>query len=160
MWTAGQKRTYSSYITVPARGPFRVSIVTCPAGVALTIGYDTPDLASVAKRLADPVEEVDSMGCLLALLARIGLLVVWLQTPLVKNGFHGGWILPLLGIIFLPLTTIAYVVVYALGNGSVTGAAWLWVVLGLLFDLGLHSSGFSSNRHRVRRYRGYQSASQ
>ncbi len=93
------------------------------------------------------------MGCLLALLARIGLLVVWLQTPLVKNGFHGGWILPLLGIIFLPLTTLAYVVVYALGNGSVTGAAWLWVVLGLLFDLGLHSSGFSSNRTRVRRYR-------
>lgn len=93
------------------------------------------------------------MGCLLALLARIGLLVVWLQTPLVKNGFHGGWILPLLGIIFLPLTTLAYVVVYALGNGSVTGAAWLWVVLGLLFDLGLHSSGVSSNRTRVRRYR-------
>lgn len=93
------------------------------------------------------------MGCLLALLARVGLLVVWLHTPLVKNGFHNGWILPLLGIIFLPLTALSYVVVYALGNGTVTGTAWLWVVLGLLFDLGLHSSGVSSNRHRVRRYR-------
>jgi hypothetical protein len=93
------------------------------------------------------------MGCLLALLARIGLLVVWLQTPLVKNGFHNGWILPLLGLIFLPITTLSYVVVYALGNGTVSGAAWLWVILGLLFDLGLHGSGVSSNRTRVRTYR-------
>jgi hypothetical protein len=93
------------------------------------------------------------MGCLLALLARIGLLVVWLQTPLVKNGFHDGWILPLLGIIFLPITTLAYVVVYALGNGNVAGAAWLWVVLGLLFDFGIHGSGASSNRTRILRYR-------
>lgn len=93
------------------------------------------------------------MGCLLALLARIGLLVVWLQTPLVKNGFQGGWILPLLGIIFLPLTTLSYVVIYAFSNGNVTGAAWLWVVLGLLFDLGLHGSGYSSNRRYIRRSR-------
>ncbi|MGO8950549.1 MAG: hypothetical protein ACLQUY_23405 [Ktedonobacterales bacterium] len=93
------------------------------------------------------------MGCLLALLARIGLLVVWLQTPLVKNGFHNGWILPLLGIIFLPITTLSYVVVYALGNGNVSGAAWLWVVLGVLFDLGIHGSGVSSNRARVSHYR-------
>jgi hypothetical protein len=93
------------------------------------------------------------MGCLLALIARVGLLVVWIQTPLVKNGFHDGWILPLLGIIFLPITTLSYVVVYALGNGSVTGAAWLWVIAGLLFDLGMHGSGVSSNRTRVRKYR-------
>jgi hypothetical protein len=93
------------------------------------------------------------MGCLLALLARIGVLVVWLQTPLVKNGFHDGWILPLLGIIFLPITTLSYVVVYTLSNGNITGGAWLWVVLGLLFDVGMHGSGISSNRPRVRRYR-------
>ncbi len=93
------------------------------------------------------------MGCLLELFARIGLLIVWVQTPLVKNGFHDGWILPLLGLLFVPLTTLSYVVVYALGNGTVTGAAWLWVILGLLFDLGVHGSGVSSNRSRVRRFR-------
>jgi hypothetical protein len=93
------------------------------------------------------------MGCLLALLARIGLLVVWLQTSFVKNAFHNGWFLPLLGLLFLPITTLSYVVVYALSSGNVSGAGWLWVVLGLLFDIGLHSSGFSSNRTRVIRYR-------
>jgi len=93
------------------------------------------------------------MGCLLALLARIGVLIVWVQTPLVKNGFHDGWILPLLGLIFLPITTLSYVVVYALGNGNVSGAAWLWIILGVLFDLGSHGSGYSSNRKRLRSYR-------
>lgn len=92
------------------------------------------------------------MGCLLALFARVGLLVVWLQTSLVKTAFHDGWILPLLGIIFLPITTLSYVVVYALGNG-VTGWAWLWVILGFLFDVGMHGSGVSSNRVRIRKYR-------
>jgi len=95
------------------------------------------------------------MGCFLALLARVGLLVVWLSTPLVSRAFQGGWILPLLGILFLPLTTLAYVVVYALGNG-VAGWAWLWVILGLLFDLGLHSSGAYANRRRIPRYRAAQ----
>ena len=96
------------------------------------------------------------MGCLLALFARMAVLVVWTQTPLVKNAFQGGWILPLLGLLFLPLTTLSYVVVYAFGNG-VNGAAWLWVLLGLLFDLGMHSSGVSTNRARFRRYQSHSS---
>jgi hypothetical protein len=93
------------------------------------------------------------MGCVVAFLARVGLLVVWLATPLVTRAFQGGWLLPLLGIIFLPITTLAYVVVYALGNG-VSGWAWLWVVLAFLVDLGTHSSGAYANRHRIRGYAG------
>ncbi|HEX6542795.1 MAG TPA: hypothetical protein VF040_13650 [Ktedonobacterales bacterium] len=93
------------------------------------------------------------MGCLLELFARIGFLIVWLQTPLVTDAFGDNWILPLLGIIFLPITALSYVVVFALSGGTVTGAAWLWVVLGLLFDLGMHGSGYSTNRYRYRRYR-------
>lgn len=87
------------------------------------------------------------MGCLLALVARVALLAVWLITPLVSRAFQGGWVLPVLGIFFLPLTTLAYVVVYALGNG-VTGWAWLWVVAALQFDLGAHGAGVRANRHR------------
>lgn len=91
------------------------------------------------------------MGCVLALFSRIALLVAWLATSIVTRAFQGGWLLPLLGLIFLPVTTLAYVAVYTIGNG-VTGWAWLWVVLGFLFDVGTHSSGASTNRRRIQKY--------
>jgi len=71
--------------------------------------------------------------------ARVALFFVWILTPLVNHAFHGGWLLPLLGIIFLPCTTLVYVLVYAPGIG-VTGWGWLWVVLAFLLDLGAYSS--------------------
>src|SRR5262245_38014911 len=80
-------------------------------------------------------EEVPIMGCFHALLARAALLGTWIWTPLVGRAFGGGvggWLLPLLGLLFLPVTTLAYVVVNALGGG-VTGWAWLWIVLAFLF---------------------------
>jgi hypothetical protein len=78
------------------------------------------------------------MSWLIALFSRIALLCVWIWTPLVARAFHGGWLLPLLGIILLPITTLVYVLVYYL-SGSVTGWGWLWVALALLLDLAAHS---------------------
>lgn len=78
------------------------------------------------------------MSWLVALFARVALLVVWLSTPLVDRAFHGGWLLPLLGILFLPITTLVYVLVYYI-SGNVTGWSWLWVALALLLDLAAHS---------------------
>ena len=46
------------------------------------------------------------MSWLIALFSRIALLCVWIWTPLVGRAFHGGWLLPLLGIILLPITTL------------------------------------------------------
>lgn len=91
------------------------------------------------------------MEWLLALLARVALLVTWVATPLVGRAFHGGlggWLLPLLGLVFLPFTTLAYILAYTVGNG-VVGWAWLWVVLGLAFDLITHSHAANANRHRL-----------
>lgn len=92
------------------------------------------------------------MGCLAALFARLALLVVWVSTPLVYRAFHGGWLLPLLGIIFLPITILVYVLVYFISSG-VTSWGWFWVVLAFLLDLGTHGSGAYTNRHR---FPGYQ----
>lgn len=78
------------------------------------------------------------MSWLVALFARVALLVVWLTTPLVQRAFQGSWILPLLGLIFLPITALTYVLVYYY-YGSVTGWGWLWVVLAFLLDLAAHS---------------------
>ena len=78
------------------------------------------------------------MSWLFALFARLALLVVWLSTPLVQRAFHGGWLLPLLGILLLPITTLTYVIVYALAGG-VTGWGWLWIVLAFLLDMAANS---------------------
>ncbi len=74
------------------------------------------------------------MSWFVALFARLALLVVWLSTPLVHHVFQEGWVLPLLGLIFLPITTLTYVLVYYI-SGSVTGWGWLWVALAFLLDL-------------------------
>lgn len=78
------------------------------------------------------------MSWLVALFARLALLVVWLSTTLVNRAFHGGWILPLLGLLFLPITTLTYVLVSYV-YGSVTGWGWLWVALAVLLDLAANS---------------------
>ena len=98
------------------------------------------------------------MGCFLGLLSRVGLLCAWLLTPLVNRAFHGGWVFPVLGIIFLPLTTLTYVVVFALANG-VHGLAWLWVVGAVLFDLGVGTHGAAASRKRIIIYRNEHSGS-
>ena len=92
------------------------------------------------------------MSWLVALFARLALLVVWLSTTLVNRAFHGGWLLPLLGLLFLPITTLTYVLVYSI-SGSVTGWGWLWVVLAFLLDLAAHSFP-SRSAARARSTRG------
>ena len=79
------------------------------------------------------------MSWLIALFSRIALLCVWIWTPQVDRAFHGGWLLPLLGIIFLPITTLVYILVSALSENGVIGWGWLWVVLAVLLDLAAHS---------------------
>ena len=89
------------------------------------------------------------MGCLLALLAaispRLALILVWIFTNLVDRAFEG-FLLPLLGLIFLPLTTLVYVLAYRPVTG-VTGWGWFFVIVAVLFDLGSYGGGvFSRGR--------------
>jgi hypothetical protein len=90
------------------------------------------------------------MGCLLALLAaispRLALVLVWIFTSLVDRAFEG-FLLPLLGLIFLPFTTLLYVLAYRPVVG-VTGWGWFFVFLGLLFDLGSYGGGAFGRRGR------------
>jgi hypothetical protein len=83
---------------------------------------------------------------LLGLLARIALVAIWVTTPLVTRAFHGGWIVPLLGLFFLPVTVLTYTIVSALA-GSVTGLGWLWVAGALLLDLASHAWQTNKRSH-------------
>jgi hypothetical protein len=88
------------------------------------------------------------VGCLLAVLAaispRLALVLVWIFTNLVDRAFEG-FLLPLLGLIFLPLTTLVYVLAYRPAVG-VTGWGWFFVILAVLFDLGSYGGGVFSRR--------------
>ena len=56
---------------------------------------------------------------------------------------------PILGVIFVPWTTMMYVIVFP---GGIVGWDWLWIGLGLLADIGWWSGG--GFRRRVPGYTG------
>lgn len=88
------------------------------------------------------------MGCLIVLMALIGprvaLVFTWLFTNLVDRAFDE-WVVPLLGLIFLPWTALLYALVYNPVEG-VSFLGWVVVVLGLLTDLGSYTYGAKSRR--------------
>ncbi len=75
-------------------------------------------------------------GCLLAMGAafapRVVLLIMWFVGPRVNAAFKS-WIWPLLGLIFLPYTTIMWVLVWSPVTG-VYGWDWVWIGLGVMLD--------------------------
>jgi hypothetical protein len=78
------------------------------------------------------------MGCLFALLAgmfpRLALFIVWVAKPALVAAAFSTWLVPLLGIIFLPFATLIYVILYTPGLG-LTALEWFWVILAALFDI-------------------------
>ena len=85
------------------------------------------------------------MGCCLlaavgSFFPRMALLLMWIFTSYVDRAFTG-ILLPLVGLIFLPFTTIMFCLVYSPAAGGVVGANWIWVFLGLLLDIMSYTSG-------------------
>jgi hypothetical protein len=76
-------------------------------------------------------------GCLLALTAglapRLVLILAWIFSDRWNVVWDGNWILPLLGIVFLPYTTVMYLLVWSIGG--ISGFDWIWLGLGLVLDL-------------------------
>jgi hypothetical protein len=76
-------------------------------------------------------------GCLLAVAAafapRIVLLIMWIVGPRVNAAFNN-WLLPLLGLLFAPYTTIMYVLSWNPVTG-ISGWDWLWIGLGVWLDV-------------------------
>jgi hypothetical protein len=60
----------------------------------------------------------------------------------------GCCLLALVGLVFLPFTTIMFCLVYSPAAGGVVGANWIWVALGLLLDITSYSGGGYGQRHR------------
>lgn len=78
------------------------------------------------------------MGCLLVLLAafapRLIVVFAWIARPAYFDSVFDTFIFPLLGLIFLPFTTLMWLLVGAPPQG-VEGLDWLWIVLAVFLDL-------------------------
>jgi hypothetical protein len=93
------------------------------------------------------------MGCLFVIFAgffpRLTDIFLWLARPtLFTLPFGGNWIWPALGILFLPFTTLFYVIMWSPGIG-VTGWDWFWIVVAMFLDISSLVSNYQANRDRL-----------
>ena len=98
------------------------------------------------------------MPCLFALIAgmfpRLGSLLIWLARPtMFSAAFNGSWFWPLLGIIFLPFTTLMYVILWSPGIGLTTWD-WVWLIMAVFIDIMHYSSTAYQNRNSIPGYSG------
>jgi hypothetical protein len=80
--------------------------------------------------------------------SRIMLLMVWFARPVMMDAAFGTVILPCLGFLFLPFTTLMYVFLVQ-GVGAIQGLDWLWLVLAVLMDLASIAASGYSNRNYI-----------
>src|SRR5207247_10001000 len=88
-------------------------------------------------------ESMPSMCCVLVLLAFLGprlvIFLLWLFTNYLNRAFDT-FLWPLLGFLFLPLTTIAFAVAQN-ELGGLSGLGLIVVALGFLADIGVIGGG-------------------
>jgi hypothetical protein len=78
---------------------------------------------------------------LLFLGPRVGLLIFWLfpYGQLMMHYAFQNWFWPIVGLVFLPWTTLMYVLVC--GPNGMVGFDWVWVGLGVVADIASYSGG-------------------
>jgi hypothetical protein len=92
------------------------------------------------------------IGCFALFMPRLAIFLVWFFSDYLDTAYQT-LIWPVLGFLFMPLTTLAYAWAWHQGNGSVSGIGLVVVVLAVLSDLGLLGTGESSRRSVRSRYR-------
>jgi hypothetical protein len=94
------------------------------------------------------------LGCVFALIImlspRLGIALLWIFTDYVQRAFEG-WVLPLLGLIFLPWTTLMYLLVAA-PIGSISFWGWLFVGLGVILDISGYAQSAANRRYPQEQY--------
>ena len=93
------------------------------------------------------------MPCLFAIIAalspRLGVILLWIFTEYVTIAFNGWpvqpWLWALLGTIFLPWTTLLYLLVAA-PLGGITFWGWMFVGMGLVLDVGAFAQAYRERK--------------
>ena len=91
------------------------------------------------------------MCCIVTMMLLIGPRITgviwWILRPALWNTAFGSLIWPVLGLIFLPWTTLLYMLLFP---GGITGFEWFLIVLGVLADITTYGGGAYGNRDRIR----------
>jgi hypothetical protein len=93
------------------------------------------------------------MGCclfavLLAGAPRLAFIIWWLVQPArIAATFNQSFIVPVLGVLFVPWTTVMYTLVYHPGGLSIF--EWILVGIALLIDIGSYTGGGVANSRRT-----------
>jgi hypothetical protein len=74
---------------------------------------------------------------------RLGILIWWLVDMSRWSRAFTTFVYPLLGALFLPWTTLAYVLIFP---GGVNGFEWAILALGIIFDISAYTGGFRNRR--------------
>ena len=79
------------------------------------------------------------------LFPRVVIVILYFFTSWFKLGFEG-FLLPVLGFLFLPITLLWYGLVQHFYGGDWTGVALIGIVIALLLDFGLIGGGARRRR--------------
>ena len=93
----------------------------------------------------------NSSGCLTAFVSsfsRIMLLMAWIARPALMDAAFGSFIIPCLGFMFLPFTTLMYVFLLQ-GVGTIQGLDWLWLFLAAVLDIASIGTAGAANRNYI-----------
>jgi len=80
--------------------------------------------------------------------SRITLLMVWIARPVMMNATFSTFIIPCLGFLILPFTTLMYVFLKQ-GVGTIQGLDWLWLFLAVILDFASIGAAGAANRNRI-----------
>ena len=93
------------------------------------------------------------MCCIFAMLLllgpRISGAIWWIARPNLWATAFSSWIWPLLGLVFLPWTTLMYLLVFPAG---VNGLEWVLIVFSVIADLASYAGSAYGNRDRIPGY--------
>jgi hypothetical protein len=76
---------------------------------------------------------------------RIAVLAIWIFGDRVDPAFDS-WVWPLLGVVFLPWTTLAYLVTW--DRAGVSAGEWILILIGFAADVATYASRAASQKYR------------
>lgn len=78
---------------------------------------------------------------------RVALALMWFFSTYLQRAFHGGLLVPLIGFLFLPLTTIVYA--WEINSRMpLSGINLLWLLIAVIIDLGGLGGGARNRSQR------------